>query len=245
MKTAAVIGNILPQAKEIRHFLIPALKKEGIEVKVNQEYPPDIKDLTVLLSQVKQAQPDAIFVLSYPSDSVLYVRQAKELGLKAKFQWLAIGPGIPFFRKMLAGATNDIVTMGQWSPDQSHWPLAKPFYEAYLKRFKQEPDYLDTILAYMSCEILQQAVAKAGTDKNKLRDVIKTSTFQTINGPVTFKGAENATTPIGFLEIQNGGFQIVWPPSIATASSSRRRLGDFARAGFLAGAGAHLSGKSR
>lgn len=217
VQTAAVIGNVLPQAKEIKRFLIPALGAAGIKVAVNEEYPPDIKDLTALLSRVKEAKPDAIFVLSYPADSVLYMRQAKEIGIEAKLQWLAIGPGLPFFRKMLGNSANGIVTMGHWSPDQARWPLAKPFYDAYVKRFNEDPDYLDTILAYMSCEILEQAVAKSGTDKNKLREVIATGTFDTIDGPVKFDGVENATTPVGFLQIQDGKFQIVWPASIATA----------------------------
>ncbi len=217
VETAAVIGNILPQAKEIRRFLMPELAKNGIKVLVDEEYPPDIKDLTALLSRVKAAKPDAMFVLSYPADSVLYIRQAKEMGIDAKFQWLAIGPGLPFFRKMFGASADGIVTMGHWSPAQTHWPHAKPFYDAYVKRFNEEPDYLDTVLAYMSCEILEQAVAKAGTDHDKLRQVLNTDTFDTINGPVKFTGSENGTTPVAFLQIQNGTFQIVWPASIATA----------------------------
>ena len=73
------------------------------------------------------------------------------------------------------------------------------------------------MLAYMSCEVLEQAVAKAGLDKEKLRDAISTETFDTIDGPVKFNGVENATTPVGFLQIQDQKFEIVWPKEIATA----------------------------
>ena len=80
------------------------------------------KNGEALLSRDKAAKPDAVFAMSYPSDSVLYVRQAKELGIDAKFQWMAIGPAIPFFRKMFGGSANGIVTMGHWSPAQTRWP---------------------------------------------------------------------------------------------------------------------------
>jgi len=40
----------------------------------------------------------------------------------------------------------------------------------------------------MSLEILQQAVAVAGLDKEKLRAAIASTTFDTINGPVKFEG---------------------------------------------------------
>ncbi len=107
--------------------------------------------------------------------------------------------------------------MGHWSPDAKQWPRAKAFYDAYVAKFKEKPDYLDSVLAYMSCEILEQAVAKAGLDKAKLRDTIASSTFETINGPVKFDGVQNAITPTAFLQVQGDKLQIVWPQSIATA----------------------------
>lgn len=217
VKSVAVLANVLPLAKEIKRFLMPELKNAGLEVKVNEEYPPDIKDMTALLSAVKREKPDAIFVLSYPADTVLYTRQAKELGIEAGLQWVAIGPTIPFYRDMFGSAADGIVTMGHWSPWREEWPLAKPFYEAYMKRFGEEPDYLDTVLTYMSCQVLEQAVAKAGVDKDKLRETLRSETFETINGPVRFEGVENAITPVSFLQVQKGALQIIWPDSIATA----------------------------
>jgi branched-chain amino acid transport system substrate-binding protein len=191
-KTAGIVANVLPLAKEIKAALVPALQKAGIEVKVNEEYPPDIKDMTAMLSKVKAAAPRAVLVLSYPSDSVLYAKQAKELGIAAPFQFVAVGPTIDFYPKAVGAAANGFVTMGHWSPAQAAWKRAKPFHDAYVKKFNEKPDYLDTVLAYMSCEILEQAVAKAGLDREKLRQAISTMTFDTINGPVRFQGVQNS-----------------------------------------------------
>jgi len=216
-KSAAIVANVLPLAKEIKASLVPALQKAGIEVKVNEEYPPDIKDMTAILAKVKAAAPQAVFVLSYPSDSVLYAKQAKELGIAAPFQFVAVGPTIDFYGKAVGPAANGFVTMGHWSPAKADWKRAKPFYDAYVKKFNEKPDYLDTVLAYMSCEILEQAVAKAGTDKEKLRQAISTTTFDTINGPVKFQGVQNSITPTAFLQIQGSELQLVWPKAIATS----------------------------
>ena len=217
-KTAGIVANVLPLAKEIKASLVPALQKAGIAVKVSEEYPPDIKDMTAILTKVKAAAPDALFILSYPSDSVLYAKQAKELGIAAPFQFVAVGPAIDFYTKVVGPAANGLVTMGHWSPAKTDWKRAKPFYDAYVKKFNAKPDYLDSVLAYMSCEILEQAVAKAGTDKEKLRQAISTMTFDTINGPVKFEGVQNVITPTAFLQIQGDELQIVWPKSIATSA---------------------------
>jgi branched-chain amino acid transport system substrate-binding protein len=118
---------------------------------------------------------------------------------------------------MFGPALDGIVTIGHWTPAKTDWVKAKPFFDAYVKKFNERPDYLDSALAYMSCEILQQAVAKAGLDREKIRAAIAGDTFDTINGPVKFDGVQNVTTPTSFLQFQGGDAQLVWPPEVATA----------------------------
>jgi len=217
VKTVAMTTLQLPFSLEIKQYLVPALAKAGIKLVVNQEYPPTIKDMTAMLIAVKAAKPDAVFSLSYPADSILYMNQARELGIDAKFQFVAIGPTMDFFNKMFGPAVDGIVTVGHWSPHQSRWPRAKPFFDAYVRKYGERPDYLDSAGAYVSCEILEQAVAKAGLNRKKLREEIASDTFHTINGPVKFTGVQNGTTPVSFLQIQGGEAQIIWPPSVATS----------------------------
>src|SRR5215471_1981662 len=174
-------------------------EKTDIKIVVNEEYAPGVKDMTATLTKIKQAAPDAVLSLSYPPDSILYMKQAREIGIAAPFQLVLIGPTADFFGKMFGVNLDGVVTVGHWSPAQKAWPKAKPFFDAYKAKFGEAPDYLDSALAYMSCEILQQAVAKAGLDKDKLREVISTSTFDTIDGPVAFDGVQNKLTPAMFL----------------------------------------------
>lgn len=215
IKSVAVLTNVLPFSKEVKSFLIPALKGQGIEIKVDDEYPPDITDMTALIAKVKQANPDGVLTLAYPSDAPLYVRQAKEQGVKATFEFVMIGPAEDFFAKTLGSAANDIVTVGHWTPKRN--AAAAAFNEAYKAKFKENPDYLDSIEPYVSCQILQQAVKTAGLDRNKIRNAIAHDRFDTINGPIQFKGVENIVTKTGFLQLQNGLPQMVWPAEDATA----------------------------
>jgi branched-chain amino acid transport system substrate-binding protein len=215
VKSVALLTNVLSYAKEVKTFLLPALKAQGIQVKINEEYPPDVKDMTAMLSKVKQANPDAVLALAYPGDSAIYARQAKELGINAKFQLALIGPGMDFFPKALGSASDGIISLGYWAPGRN--AKAKAFSEAYVGRFKEQPDYLDSVLSYVSCEVLEQAVATAGLDKAKIRDTIAKGTFDTISGKIRFKGVAETENTAGFLQLQKGGLQLVWPPSAATA----------------------------
>lgn len=215
-KSVAVVSNVLPFTKEIKNFLEPELKKAGIEIKVSTEYPPDVKDMTATLTQVKQANVDAVLALAYPGDSVLYAKQAKELGLTSPFQFVAIGPSDAFFPKAVGAASAEgIVTIAHWSP-RAEWKGSQAFYDSYVKKFGEDPDYLNSALAWMSLEILQTAVAKNGLDKEKIRATIAGDTFDTINGKVKFEGVQNNVTPTAFVQYQKGKLQIVWPASIAS-----------------------------
>jgi branched-chain amino acid transport system substrate-binding protein len=217
VKSVAVLSNVLPFTKEIKNAVEPELKKAGIEVKFSTEYPPDIKDMTAALTQVKQANVDAVLALAYPGDSVLYAKQAKELGLNQPFQFVAIGPSDAFFPKAVGAASADgVVTIAHWSP-RADWKGSQAFYDAYVKKFGEDPDFLNSALAWMSLEILETAVAKHGLDKEKIRATVASETFDTINGKVKFEGVQNTITPTAFVQYQNGKLQIVWPASFATA----------------------------
>ncbi len=222
VQSVAILANVLPFSQENLQYLTPALRAEGIEILMSENYPPDISDMTPLLTQVRTAAPDAILALTYPADAFLFAGQARELGLAPRLTFQLIGPTIDAFGKAFGPAADGIVTLAHWSPEQSDWPRARPFFDAYVARFGQEPDYLDSALAYMSAEILQQAVATAGLDHDALRAAIAGGTFETINGEVRFDGVQNAVTPTAFVQRQDGTMQIVWPPEIATATLSVR-----------------------
>jgi branched-chain amino acid transport system substrate-binding protein len=140
------------------------------------------------------------------------------MGLNNKIQFLLIGPSEPFFiKKFPAQDTEGFITIGHWAPTASRWPKAKPFYDAYVAKWHEPPDYLDSVISYLSCEIIEQAVAKVGLDHEKIRDEIATSTFDTINGPVKFTNGEDLSLLAGLIQIQKGTLEVIWPPEIATA----------------------------
>ena len=223
VKSVAVLSNVLPFTKEIKNFLEPELKKAGIEIKVSTEYPPDIADMTSTLTQIKQANVDAVLALAYPGDSVLYAKQAKELGLNQPFQFVAIGPSDAFFPKAVgASSAEGVVTIAHWSP-RAEWKGSQAFYDAYVKKFGEDPDYLNSALAWMSLEILETTVAKTGLDKGKMRDMISSTTFDTINGKVKFEGVQNVITPTAFVQTQMGKLQLVWPASMASSKFEAKK----------------------
>lgn len=219
VKTVAINTVQVGYPQENRRELLKALKAEGIDVVLDSEYAAGVKDMTATISAVKRANPDAVVNMSYPPDAVLYMKTAREQGLTVPFQFLLVGPTAAFFKPLVGEDNlNNIVTMGHWSPEKADWPGAREFFDTYKKRTGEAPDYLDTVLAYVSCQIIEEAVAKSGLDKDAFRQAVSSLTFSTIDGPIRFDGVQNVATPSMFLQFQEGKAQIVYPPEVATAA---------------------------
>ena len=202
--------------RENLQFLKPALDQAKIKTVLVKDYPIGVKDLTTLLSEVKSKKPQALIALSYPADSFLITGQIQGVLFNPEFFFELVGPSIAAFGQAFGPSTDGIATMGHWSP-KGPWPGAKEFEDRYVKKYNMRPDYLDSVLAYMGCEIVEEAIAKAGTlDREKIRDTIAGSEFTTINGPVRFTGTENSVTPSMILQYQKGDLEIIWPSDLAT-----------------------------
>jgi len=143
--------------------------------------------------------------------------QAQEVGLNPKLFFQLIGPAAVPFGPKFGPAAEGLTTMGHWSP-KGKWPGARDFHDSYVAKFNKKPDYLNSTLAYASCQIVEQTIEKVGSlDWKKMRDYIAAHEFQTINGPMKFSGTENTRTPSMILQWQKGELEIIWPESTATA----------------------------
>lgn len=217
VKTVAVISvqEIFP--RENLEFLIPQLKEGGFDIVLQKDYPRGVKDLVPLLSEVKSKNPDAFIALTYVPDTMLITTQIQEVGFSPKFFFELVGAASVVFEPKFGEATEGICTFGHWSP-KGKWPGAREFYDNYVAKFKTKPDYLNSSLGYLACEIVGEAVEKAGTlNWEKIRDVIANHEFTTINGPIKFTGSENLRTPYMVLQWQKREIEIVYPPEVATA----------------------------
>ena len=219
VKTVALTALQLTFSLEAKKFLLPELEKRGIEVVFDQEYPPDLKDMTTIIAGMKRADPDAVLALTYPADSLLYMTAAREQALNPDFQLVILGPSHPFFLDKFGKNAEGIISLGMYNHNNEKWPRAKPFYDAHVAKYDKPPDVVDTVVGYASVEILEQAVAKAGLDRDKLREALSTMRFETILGPAEFDDTNNnVLLPAGWVQVQNGVNEVIWPPEIATST---------------------------
>ncbi len=195
-----------------------ALQGSGISMVEDKSYPGGVKDLSPVLRSIKDKNPDAFIGFTYPPDTILASKQAKEVGLNPKFFYASVGTAFQLYKNVMTPAgAEGVLGMGSWNSKSSAG--AKAYFDAHVKKFAgKEPDRWASGACWASLEILTNAVAKQGLDRKAIRDYVAATNHDTIMGKIKFSGSENIGTPGTVSQWQNGEFEVVWPKAVATAA---------------------------
>jgi branched-chain amino acid transport system substrate-binding protein len=126
------------------------VEKYGLQLVLMEAYSSKTTDLTPLILKLKATEPDIILATSYTSDAILFVRQAKELGLKVKVfighsagwadtaTWKALGTDIAYFFNVgpptcwynYSALKSEIATVvkefiNRWYSKYGHYPIVE------------------------------------------------------------------------------------------------------------------------
>ena len=194
--------------------------KFPMKLLAKEQYEKGAVDFKPILSKVKAARPDMIYMVSYVMDASLLMRQIRELRIEAKlYAGGAAGFAIPEFIQSAKEASEYVVSATLWSP-QVAYAGAKEFAEKYKKRFGDYPSYHGAE-AYSALYIIKDVLgrAKAWT-ANDIRDAMKVTNMMTAFGPIKFEDKEGYTNQNFMdtlvLQVINSQFETIWPQKYAS-----------------------------
>lgn len=196
-------------------------EKKGLKVVFNEAYSKGSPDYRSTLVNVKNANPDIVFMVSYVADAILLMRQSREIGLSPM---AFLGAGAGFANAQFAKETavsNGIFSSTQWTAAVS-WPGAKEFAKTYQERYGKTASY-HAATAYTAMWILAQAASQSNGDREKTRAALDGGSWETLDGTVKFADYEGYTNQnkhqMLVEQIQNGKFFTVWPKELATGKA--------------------------
>src|SRR6266704_2343835 len=217
-QTIALVGA---DAEYPRHAIAGArelVKKFGFKNVYDKSYPPSTVDYTPIARAIKAANPDIVFVASYPPDSVGMVRAAAEVGLQPKiFGGGMVGLQFTTVMTSLGPMLNGIVNYDFWVPEPTMmFPGIQDFFKQYQPRAAKEG--VDTLgyylppYAYAAMQVLGQAVeASKSIDQQKIADYIRATEFTTIVGKIKFgkngEWAKGRTLMVQYQKVQGSDIE--------------------------------------
>lgn len=216
IKTVAILYENFLATVAWNESLSKFVQEAGTKLLLSEKYPMGSKDFTGILLKVKGLNPDAVFILNIMPASVYATKQAHEVGLAPKLLMVMIGP---MYREEFIGGLGDlserIYESGFWHPNLP-FPGAKEFERDFQEKFKRHLS-TDAAYAYIACQVLEQAIKKAGTiDREKLNETLHKEKFETILGPYEYDERGINKVQRGFIcQVQKKKRVIVWPTDLA------------------------------
>ena len=188
------------------------VKRLGFKTVYDKTYPPATVDFTPIVRAIKAANPDVVYVASYPPDSAGMILAAHEVGLEPKlFGGGMVGVQYAALLTKLGPKLNGLVNYDFWVPEPT---LHFAGIDTFLKKYQAQADkmgvdplghYLPP-LGYAYVQILGQAIeATKSLDQRKVGDYIRANEFDTIIGKLKFAphNGEWAKSRVLMVQFQN------------------------------------------
>ncbi len=185
----AVLDDRTAYGKGLADEFAKNLEKGGIKPVMREAITAGDKDFTALITKMKQADVNLIYLGGYHTEAGLITRQAHEQGLKAT---MMSGDALVTDEYWAITGDTGQGTLMTFSPDPRTNPAASSVIDEFKKAGYDPEGY--TLYTYAAIQVFAQAAEKAkSTDLDKLLPVLHDTTFDTVIGPVKFDSKGDKT----------------------------------------------------
>jgi len=205
-KTAYVLydqGN--DYVKGLAEAFTTAFEALGGKVVGSATYTKDDTDFSAILTKVKSAKPDMVYLPDYYNKVNLVTKQAKEKGINAPF---AGGDGWDSPDLDVKAADGGYYT-NHYDPSDTRAEV-QAFVQAYGAKYKDStgaavvPDAL-AALAYDATNLLLTAIKNAGADNtDKVKTAIEQISFDAVSGKITMDAQHNPVKGAVIIHVTGG-----------------------------------------
>jgi len=193
-----------------------------MEIVYFAKYPAGLTDLSTYVSQMKALNPDILIATGHMADSLLIVRQSKELRFKPKAWDIQVGPELPDFKEVLGEDANYTIYYTFYSESEAiNWQ--DPVFGDTLnwrKKFEEKYGHSPNQTNGQACStgvVLGEVIKATGsTDPSTLRDALRNIELETFFGPVKFdERGVNIAQGIYIYQIQPEKAVLLYPERFA------------------------------
>jgi branched-chain amino acid transport system substrate-binding protein len=165
------------------------LAKAHIKVKAFRTVKPTATDITQAVGTLTDAKPAALLVLTAPEQATLAATSARAAGFRGRVYFGAAAAGDQFLPPAAAAATNDttmVFTQILAIDDVIATTPAKASRKQWFRDYTSRYGSYSGVAAFAAdaVDLIAEAVAKAGDDRGRIRDIVETSQVDGLAGPI-------------------------------------------------------------
>ena len=207
IRTAA----ILYVEKEYGQGLTDVFKKRftelGGNVSYEKAYPEGSTDFSTIVTEIKQAAPDAIYLPGYYREIAAIMNEIKKQSVTAKLLSVQ-GMATPMFLEIAGEAAEGVVYPQPPFDPESADPAIQKFVRAYRAKFPTKPD-VDAAFAYDALWVIAKAINSCEKYPEDLKARIADTNHHGITGEITFDSGGDVDIQPRIFHIKGGQFEPV------------------------------------
>ncbi|MGH3585817.1 MAG: amino acid ABC transporter substrate-binding protein [Pseudonocardia sp.] len=219
-KTAAYAAMDDPFAQGTAYGLKTKLEAAGIRTVVDEVYPPTTTDFSGIAAQIADSQADIVVGGTQYQDGVNLIVALRQLGYQPKLAAFSTAPTNPEFTAAIGSQTEGILSPTGYTPE-APYPSNVEFVQRYTAAHG-DPPAEDEANAYTTGQVVAAAVqavgcAEQGDCQQRLIDWLRTSTVDTVVGPLSWDAQGRPQSAHLIQQYVDGKIRIVLPEDTAEA----------------------------
>jgi branched-chain amino acid transport system substrate-binding protein len=181
-KKVAIVDDKSPYGKGLADETRKSLNAAGVTEDLNESYNAGEKDYSALVSKLKDAGIEVLYVGGYHTEAGLMARQMKDQGMNVQ---LISGDALVTDEYWQITGDAGEGTLMTFAPDPRKVPAAAAVVKEFTDKGIDPEGYV--LYTYAAVQVWAQAAEKAGsTDFAKVNEQLKSGTFDTVLGPIKF-----------------------------------------------------------
>jgi branched-chain amino acid transport system substrate-binding protein len=206
--TAAVVVDIAQADYSVGlgNLFLQAFGEMGGKVLVTAYIQTGDRDFRSQLSEVRQANPDIIYMPNYYTENALLAKQARDLGMKIPIL-MADGAQVPALIETGGKAVEGVYLTAHFNLEAVGTTLGRRFAANFKKQYKKDADAFGALGAD-AYFILVGAIKRAkSTEGSKVRTALAdTKNFKGVTGPIKIDEDGNTIKRLVINRVKNGRF---------------------------------------
>ena len=206
--TAAVVVDIAQADYSVGlgNLFLKAFGEMGGKVLLTAYIQTGDRDFRSQLSEVREANPDIIYVPNYYTENALLVKQARDLGMKMPIL-MADGAQVPTFIETGGKAVEGVYLTAHFNLEAVNTDLGRKYAATFKKNYDKDVDAFSALGAD-AYFILIGAIKRAkSTEGAKVRTALTdTRNFKGVTGPIKINEDGNTIKRLVINRVKNGRF---------------------------------------
>jgi len=178
-------------------------KKLGGQIIIEEKGTQEGTDFRTQITKIKNANPEGVYFAGYAKETVIFLRQAKELGLEKQLMTHQLIDDPDVIKRAGDTANGVIFTTPKLTPEIGGQAV-KDFFEKFRLKYGEEPQNFAPN-AYDAIMLIAKAMEKYSIDSESIKKgLYEVKGYQGASGEITIDSNGDVIQPMLIMTIDNG-----------------------------------------